>query len=743
MPSRKLLRGASALAILIACAAAWASPKTGLVLSGGGARGFAHIGALRALEELRVPVHVVTATSMGALVGGAYSAGYSPQDLERITGECDWKKMFAMRPDRKDTTWRRKEDTMKGLLGLEVGVGKDGLTMGAQIVPTQEFEMFLGRVTEPVKSVSDLSELPVPFMAMATDLEHGQPVEMQKKVPLAVAMRASMSVPGAFAPVEHNGLILVDGGLVDNMPVQRALDQGAERVIAINVGTPIGGREECFSFLGVMGQMINLLTEQNVKVSISKLKKGRDVFITPELSDVSSADFAKSADIIERGYKAVMAHKDELRPFAVSQAEYEAWRLRYRKPIAQPDGAGHRISSVRVEGLKKVNPEAVEAMLDIDTSKPVSDAEIADNARRVWAEGSFGTVPYRLEPGPDHTETLVFTPWEKPWGYSTLRFGGTLETDFDSHNNFTVLLAHTLSWANAWGAEWRNEVQLGDRKKLMTEWHQPLGAGSQWYVRPNLTFATEPFDVYLDSKGKKPEGSFSVESVDASLAFGRDFGRWGTGSLMAGWSHSQIRRNSGILDGRGKVKTWYAGAAFAVDTLDDSGWPRKGYKGQIQVKRTFGHNDLGIPNEVVYEAAFLKPIALSKEWTLTLSANAGRSMLPGFTMGGVFNLSGSPYGRWNGNRSLMGQAMLYRALSPSLEMLGMQVYAGASFEIGRIYSSYDKKLSALEDPENSKRWRKGASLFLGADTWVGPIYLVAGRTFGYGNSLQFYWGHIH
>ena len=259
-------------------------PCVGLVLSGGGARGFSHVGVLKVLEELNVKIDVVTGTSMGSMVGGAYAAGYSADEVGKIVLGVDWDKMLALRGDRRHIPWLQKLDDYSGLTTGGLKIDRDGhVRLPEEVFPSQELDIFLSKHVGAVNHIQDLSNLAIPFAAPATDLVNGKRVVMQKNCTLREAMRASMSVPAAFAPVEYQGMLLVDGGLVDNLPVELARELGADIVIAVNAGTPLAKREEITNFLDVSAQMVNLLTEQSVRRSMEQLTE-RDILITPDLN---------------------------------------------------------------------------------------------------------------------------------------------------------------------------------------------------------------------------------------------------------------------------------------------------------------------------------------------------------------------------------------------------------------------------------------------------------------------------
>ncbi len=715
-----------------------ARERIGLVLSGGGARGFAHIGVLKALEELHVPFDVVAGTSMGSMVGGGFAAGYSADEIRSITLSVNWPRMFAPSPDREKLTWRQKEDDRQGLGRGEIGLTRKGLEFPAEVVPSQELDIFLQRVTEPVASVNDLSQLSIPFAAVATDLETGERVVLQKNVTLAQAMRASMSVPGAYAPVQFHGRLLVDGGLVDNLPVGQARAMGAQRLVIINTGTPLGRRESLSSIVGIMGQVVNLLTEQNVQASKKEIGPG-DIYIEPDLTGITSGDFMRADEIIARGYAAAMAQRERLKALAVRTDQYAAWAQARSDEMQRP--REHMLSGVEVAGLETVNPERVISNIDIDTSKPVSNDEVAEAARELWATGDFQGVPFRFEPGPYGTEVLVFEPTEKDYGYSVLRFGGNLQSNFAQSNTFNVMLSHTWGWLNGWGARWTNLVQAGEVKRLSSDWMQPLGASSSFFIQPKVSYEWEPFDVYSDNG--TAIARYHNERLDLGLALGYDLGRFGRVTVGGGWMDNRTKAEIGTIDLNARADSAYGRITFGLDTLDDASFPKKGLLVDASVWKAISPDSTRMEtiNSVAYDVNVWKPFSLGRRTTLLLSGRYARAPQAGnFNLGGVFNLSGSPYGRWAGNRLHLARAMLYHDVSRSVDILRMPVYIGASAEIGRAYDGGGDD-SQIWQPDRS--WKRAASIYAAVDSWFGPLYLVAGRTFGEESSITLYWGQLH
>jgi NTE family protein len=233
-------------------------PTIALVLSGGGARGASHIGILQVFEELRIPIDYVTGNSMGAIVGGFYAAGYSPDQLEEELTSIDWIDIFRDLPARQYLPFRRKQDTRDFRVGMRLSFDRKGFHFPTALVQAQKLDLMLQRLGMPVWDVRNFDDLPLPFRSVATDIETGEAVILGEGS-LHRAIQASMAVPGAFAPVDMGDLLLVDGMVSNNIPIDAALAFEPDIVIAVDIGTPPLTRENIQSVFSVSLQMLSLL----------------------------------------------------------------------------------------------------------------------------------------------------------------------------------------------------------------------------------------------------------------------------------------------------------------------------------------------------------------------------------------------------------------------------------------------------------------------------------------------------
>jgi NTE family protein len=333
-------------------------PKICLVLSGGGARGAAHVGVLKVLEEYRVPVHCIAGTSMGSLVGAAYASGTTVPEMDQIMASITTELLFKEKPPRAQVTMRRKADDYKAFFGPEIGVTGGKISLGKGVVTGVQLETVLRQLSK-IKGYQNFDKLPIPYRAVATDLVNGKAVVF-KSGELANVMRASMAVPGAVAPAEFDGMMLVDGMLTSNLPVDAARAMGADVVIAVNVGTPLLKRDELNGIGGVVGQMLSILTEQNVQESLASLKPD-DILITPELEGYSTGDFDNLTKIAPLGEPAARKVADRLARLSIPAAEYAALRQRQMVAVV-PDT--RPVDEIRFENLALVNPESVRRSME-------------------------------------------------------------------------------------------------------------------------------------------------------------------------------------------------------------------------------------------------------------------------------------------------------------------------------------------------------------------------------------------
>lgn len=701
-----------------------ARPRLALVLSGGGARGLAHIGVLKVLERARVPVDLIVGTSMGAIIGGLYASGMEASVIEAEIRRLDWEGLFASRVARPELPMRQKEDDFAVTPALEVGLRDGEFRVPLGTVSTRGLESLLRRYTLPVAELRDFDRLPIAFRAVATDMETGRP-EILAHGDLALAMRSSMSVPGVFAPTEVAGRLLGDGGLVDNLPVAVARSLGAERIIAVNIGTPLQPRESLDTLLGVTAQMINILTEQNVQRSLALLDPRRDLLIAPDLGRLTAADFQEARAFIALGEEQAAQQFDALRPLALPEADYAAWRQ------ARGDRDLPRTALARVgfSGSEQTRPERYAGLLESQAGQGFDVAAAERDVRRLAAAGDYTRVDYQLLRGADG-DSLIFTVEEKAWGPDYFRVGLDFRTDFSGRGGFNVKLLHHRPWLDEAGLSWRNLVQIGTQPAWSSELLRPLGEQSSplsgWFAALGGELGREEVLTYDGPEGEET-GRIRRTRSRLGLDLGQPLGSLGElrlGAYSERW-RDRVVVASDAFDGlRGGITRREQGLRLrlAFDRLDFASFPQAGWRARVELAggrlEDQARTDRSQPFTRV-EAEATQAWTLDNRHVLALSGRLlasghGRNSGQGLdALGGFQQLSGYKPRQIDGNQILFGRAVYYARLSPPALTRGL--FAGASAELGNAWRERgDIRLGEL---------RSGFSIFLGADTGLGPLYL--------------------
>lgn len=709
-----------------------ARPKTCLVLSGGGARGAAHVGVLKVLEELRVPIDCVVGTSMGSIVGASWVSGTTIPEMEDALKTADWDVVLGDEPPRPRRSWRSKELERERAIGAEIGVGKQGALLPGGAVIGQQLEGFLQRLLGPPVTRASFDDLPIPYRAIATDITTGQMVVLDKGS-LNAAVRASMSVPGAFAPQEIDGRLLVDGGLVRNLGVDIARGLGAERVIAVNLGTTLMPREQVQSLVGVTAQMINILTDQNVNTSLAQLGPD-DLLITPELGDYSAANFKEAWTTVAIGERAARKVEGRLAAYAVPESEWLAWRaakLPRRESLA---GASPAVL-VKTDGLQYVDPQSVQAVFEAvrETSPPEELVERAVEA--LYATDDFQQVTLRTE-AQGGIDTVVIEPREKSWGPNFLRFGVALSTDLEGQSGFNIYGDLRATWLNRKGLEWRTSVALGDLMGVRTELLQPVDLQRRWLGSVFLDARRRVDTLYIDQ--------------DAAATYRNSVLRAGIGMRSRYFTDSEIllgaqrswydqRRDTGVDLGNKTAQANVGLLRYTIDRLDDWEFPRGGLyatvgleqtlevfdddleyrKGGIEVQQAFGRDRHSLAFTARYGTAFGSDLPL----------------VEAFSLGGFQNLSGNAEREVLANRVAFTRSV-YAYQLPGGGALAKAFYVGGSLEAGKAAEQLNTISPRAARIAVEDRWVVGSSMFLAADTALGPLYLAVG--FGEGGRRAYY-----
>jgi len=689
-------------------------PSVGLVLSGGGARGAAHAGVLRVLEELRIPIDCIAGTSSGAIVGGLYAAGLDPDQVQKVYVDVDWNRAFSDRPSRRTRSFRRKLDDAAFLGNLELGIVGGGFRLPSGVIAGQHINTLLKTATLHASSARTFDELAIPFRAIATDMNTGRMVVLGKG-DLARAMRASMSVPAIFAPVEIDGRLLADGGLVRNLPVDVARVMGADVIIAVDAGTPLAGKQELADLVGLSVQVINVLTQQNVDQSLEQLRAD-DVLILPPLGELGATAFERGPEAVGIGAEATRAKREVLARLAVPEQQWQRWLQHQRRG----ENAVPTIEFIRVTGNQRVAPELIESRIRTAPGEPLKLERVYRDVERVYAMDDFEQVYFDLveEGGRTGLEVRVR---EKSWGPNYLKFGVKIADDLEGSTRFSLLINHLRTNVNRRGGEWRNELRIGMPRGIATEFYQPLDTFDDWFFAVGAGHDSREDDYFT---GDVQDSTYRRGLTELGFDFGRQISTFG--ELRLGYRNGRVSNErmigvplAGLAD---EEDVGMARFRATVDQLDDPYFPTSGFYARLG--GDFSRQNLGASTDYD-KLSFVAGGAVSWErntWVLEGSygddRGTGLPLWDQFTLGGFLDLAGYRQQQLRGDRFVAARAIYYNRVPGLPEALADDLYLGLSVEGGNTWSgASDIDLDDL---------RYGGSLFVGMRTVVGPIHFAVG-----------------
>lgn len=714
---RSWLRAAACALGIVLCAAAGPAlaqagrPKVALVLSGGGAMGIAHVGAILELERLGIRPDFVVGTSMGSIVGGLYASGMSGAEIERAVESMDWDAVFDTTTPRNGLTYRRKQQEAEFPVKPSFGVVNGRPTAPAALVSDANLLLQLRRLIGTRAAVPTFDDLPIPFRAVATDIETGQKVVLDRG-DLADAMRASMSVPGVFAPQRLNGKLLVDGGMADNVPIDVARDMGADIVIVVATQGPLTKAEDIRSLPQILGQTVALLILANERQQLATVKP-TDVLIEVDTHGLSSTDFKKSAQLIAAGSEAATAKEADLRRLAAELGPSTAPRFVARPPP--------RIDYVRVENTSKLSDKVLLRYVEPFVGRPMDPDAIAVALQQIRALGGFSRLDYRIE-ARDGQTGLVVEAEQRPGDTRRLRPGLTIAAAGKGHSEFDISLEYRLLQLDANGSEARFTGTLGDRKIFTAEYLKLLDQEQHWFIDPSIQFYKRPIVVY-DGRGFRL-GEYDATYGLGGLAVGRQFGTLGElrAGLQAGGGTASLQEGT-VTPRDVDIRTGQVFASGGVDTLDNPYFPTRGIR--LAAQYTAGLTALGETRDFQsVSAAGYYAVSFGRN-TLILNAEGGDTVqgvlpLPSlFTLGGAFSFPGYSLEELTGETYFAARAIYRRKMTSNAESLfGLPIYLGATVVTGNTWAKPgDVDFSNL---------RVGGNVYIATDTIFGPVFLAVG-----------------
>ncbi|MEY4762677.1 MAG: hypothetical protein RLZZ200_2533 [Pseudomonadota bacterium] len=697
-----------------------ARPRIGLVLSGGGSRGAAHVGVLKVLDELHVPVDAIAGTSMGAVVGGLYAAGYSGREIEQVMSGVDWQDAFRDRPRRNDLAMRRKLDDESFLVQLPLGLRGGKFFMPKGLSQGQKLGLRLRELVQRAGNPVDYDHLPTRFRAVATDLESGLPVVMDRG-DLATAIRASMSVPGLFSPVERDGKLLVDGGIAENLPISVMREMDVDRLIVVDVGYPLATRERLGSVTSVSSQMLAILIRRDSDRQRATLGD-KDILIEPPLGEASSFDFSHLAGAIAAGEAGARERLEPLAALALPDDAHERYLARrHAGEVAPPF-----VRQVVAEAGSERYAEPIEALFGEFGGQRLALTKLRGRLSRFYGQGTLELLDYRLKPvdtaQPNGDADLVIKARGNSWGPNYVRVGLRLQDDFAGNSAFDAAARFVMTELNDYGAEWNWDFQVGANPRVGSELFLPFSHAHRWFASPHVLFQIRNLPQIVD---EEQVGMLRVRSARYGFDVGREIGN--TGEFRMGVERevgsSRVRLGDTTLP-REEFRTREYFSRYTYDSFDSAAFPRNGDAFRLEWRGVLRDQSPDrISDSVKLDLRFARSFGRN---TAILWASAGTLIEPAqasprsyFPLGGFLNLSGLTPDALQGQNYAITRLIYYRKVGSGGEgFLNVPLYAGMSFEAGNTWASRgDISFGSA---------RKDGSLFFGAETFLGPAFLAVG-----------------
>ncbi|AHI76008.1 surface antigen variable number repeat family protein [Burkholderia thailandensis USAMRU Malaysia  len=729
-------------------------PAIGLVLSGGGARGYAHLGVLKVLEANRIPVDCIAATSMGAVVGGLYATGMTAQEMQRRLSQVNLADIAFDVTERADLPQKKREDERLYIDSLTIGFDSKGFKAPVGLVQGNRLQALLANWTAAVPTNQPFDRLPIPFRAIATDLQTGQKV-MLDHGSLPLAIRASMALPGLFSPAEIDGRALVDGGLVGNLPVDAARRMGADIVIAVDIGSPLRPLNALASPADVMQQMIGILIRQNVAEQRKQLTPN-DILLQPDLGKQTFTDFQTANQAIAAGEAAAVAALPRLARYALSPEQYDAYRAAHRRPPLQPI----RITSIDIHtNGASVPKRVVRNALHVKPGDVYDPQAVSADLLSLTTSGNFENVTQQIvNEGDEHR--LVIDAQEKYWGPNFLLFGLGMSSSSTDEGGFRLHLGYRRPWLTPSGLEFRADTTLGsDLQSAHVELRQPLSNKIGYYIAPYADYKRRFTNIY-DSDTDIKITQYRFQTSRVGLDFGLPLARLGDFRIGLAYTHLSASPTynmplewflpdnvslPGTLFPSAYGHQVSARARLVIDQLDDPTFPRKGYFVEARAERSLSKSsDTLFESDAPFTDVYGKVMVAQRfgRHSVNASIEAGKSFGGtnfgnplGYTLGGFQHLSAYAADQLSGNALLYGQVTYMNQLATFNASPIKALYVGASAEAGNVWTPGTRI--------GSGSLKQSYTFFTSLTTAFGPVYVGVALAPGGRRNIYFQLGRTY
>lgn len=704
-------------------------PRVTVVLAGGGAKGFAHLALLRRLEQDHVPIAKIIGTSMGAVIGSLYASGMSTDQIEQVIDSLDPGRVALDQLDRTELSHRSREYQRRYPVDLELGVKNGALTFARGVSDGQRFLALMQELTANVAPNSSFDKLRIPFRAVATRYRDGELVAFDHGT-LALVVRASMAAPGVFAPVEIEGETYVDGGLVSNLPVEVALREGADIIVASYLGDTdkIGDTQDTANALGVATRMLDILMRQNERRNIAMLRP-QDILVRPQLQSFGFGSFSKPAQIIEVGQQAVMAQDARFRELAQLSATSTADTTPVPGPAFVDSNA--TIQSIRVTGNKDVSSAYIERQLQSLVGKPYQAHAVNQRLDELYVSGNFERINYQLVALKDDQYELVVDVNEKTYGPNFVKTSLGFYSESSGNNQFSFGVGFRRPWLTPSGLELQADLRAGSQSELAMSLFQPLS--ERWGLNAYAQYNSSELPLYrpdVSTAQKMASSTLRREEVGLNLSY--DLSQKVTAKLGVVTNQTRVTIDTAkvvsyALDD-GSLQTYvlrdgqweFSGinTSFTADLLDSPTFPTRGYYINVEGAQgvtgtnqytSFRANGLWATSYGAH--VFNLGLDLGEDHIFDCNGCLVPTSLAPLYLGGFQSMGAYQMGQLSGDRLVHVQGTYMYRLSDG-GILRQPTYVGFVAEAGDAWLS-------TRQPDA----KYSGTLFIGVDSKIGDVFL--------------------
>ncbi|WP_057832063.1 patatin-like phospholipase family protein [Colwellia sp. TT2012] len=701
-----------------------ARDKIGLVLSGGGAKGSAHIGVLKVLEQHNIPIDYVVGTSIGAYVGGMYALGYEVDEIERIMLALPWHDGYSDFIPREALSFAKKQHRDRYNLSIRLGYSDGKFKVPHGLLLGQSAYQILQRSTDTVGSFASFDDLAIPFRAVASNIATAQMVVLDSGS-INQAMKASAAVPGIVAAVEIDGLMLVDGGITNNMPIDVVKAMGADIVIAVDIGSPLAEQSELTSTVSVLNQLSTILTN-NTSLAQKALLSDKDVLLRPAIDELSTTDWSVMPQALKLGEQAALANLTILAKLAIDDIDYQAYQQQKSNKAQQWFAElTDKIIEIQFSNDSKVENDIIALHFAVELNKELSKEALDLAIDRVYALDKFEQVTVEFN-DTEQGRVLILHTKAKSWGPNYFDFGFNLKTDFSNRSITAINMSYLMTDLTPNGGYWLNEVRVGWESLLASEFYQPLNKSHDLYSRARVAFAQDRWE----KTNQRPE--LSKDYYLAILSLGYNYSFNGIIEVGASAETGNLSIDAPAAD-EFDYESYGSFVKFGYDTLNSINFPTQGNKLSVEVQWL---NDKYSPHltsttrdkTLIFTLDWRGAVGLGGHTFVGITSFATIDNDSDFSvhvteLGGFLNLSGYQ------EDALIGVHKVFAAVVYQYDLgrevpggSGLPIYLGTSIEAGNVW--------AINETVKYSDLIHSGSIYIGTDTSFGPAVFGIGIATG-------------